>query len=600
MVKKGDTLVEVTIAIGIFSLIAIAVASVMSGGTASAQLALETTLAREEIDTQADAIRFIHANYTANKDNNDHPYVQLWRRLTNNAIDILDFGEGEEKKVASILQYTPPSCSELYDNQLILNSAFVINPRQFNKLTDNIGTTNFDVSPVFYPYDESMFIPASTYPRLIFGSDTANLADNSFPDNLTSVEGIYVVPVVDPQSTRIVDVIEEEDVIDKSAYYDFYIRTCWYGSRTDDPSTISTVIRLHDPDAVFVGGLFDVKFSGFDSNYYKNNEIENKQNIRKMKLPEAYKYGYVFKGWKDIGNPSGQIYPKKTNLINSGSSHKVYNLEAVFEEIVYKFQYDPSGGLQGGSVEGLIPYNQSNPTTTECYLNRGNCVLTNKVPIQSGWNFQGWCLGEIKADHTCDGKLYPAGGTIDKDTLKTSIGTNQEKYTTVLKAVWGKYNDHITIKLSWDYQNDYDSYISGTNSHNVEFIAYFGKKKPTENVEGETIVLAELDRDCTSSCSAPRDETFTINTLGGKDYYYYVKDYSHQSNSDCDFKNVKVEFTSSRLPARTFTATNASGNSTLSGAGCTWNVFALKNGQLVTPNNTANGVKSNYSIPLKY
>ena len=53
MVKKGDTLVEVTLAIGIFSMIAIAVASVMSGGTASAQLALETTLAREEIDTQA-------------------------------------------------------------------------------------------------------------------------------------------------------------------------------------------------------------------------------------------------------------------------------------------------------------------------------------------------------------------------------------------------------------------------------------------------------------------------------------------------------------------------------------------------------------------
>ena len=67
MIKKGDTLVEVTLAIGIFSMIAIAVASVMSGGSSSAQLALETTLAREEIDTQADAIRFIHSTYSANK-----------------------------------------------------------------------------------------------------------------------------------------------------------------------------------------------------------------------------------------------------------------------------------------------------------------------------------------------------------------------------------------------------------------------------------------------------------------------------------------------------------------------------------------------------
>ena len=37
MVKKGDTLVEVTLAIGIFSMIAIAVASVMGGGTAGAE-----------------------------------------------------------------------------------------------------------------------------------------------------------------------------------------------------------------------------------------------------------------------------------------------------------------------------------------------------------------------------------------------------------------------------------------------------------------------------------------------------------------------------------------------------------------------------------
>ena len=100
MVKKGDTLVEVTLAIGIFSMIAIAVASVMSGGTASAQLALETTLAKEEIDTQAEAIRFVHANYIANKDNPSHPYVKLWKTITNKAINILDYGNDEGKMMA--------------------------------------------------------------------------------------------------------------------------------------------------------------------------------------------------------------------------------------------------------------------------------------------------------------------------------------------------------------------------------------------------------------------------------------------------------------------------------------------------------------------
>ena len=31
---------------------------------------------------------------------------------------------------------------------------------------------------------------------------------------------------------------------------DFYIRTCWYGVNANEPSTISTVIRLYDPNAV--------------------------------------------------------------------------------------------------------------------------------------------------------------------------------------------------------------------------------------------------------------------------------------------------------------------------------------------------------------
>ena len=257
MVKKGDTLVEVTLAIGIFSMIAIAVASVMSGGTASAQLALETTLAREEIDTQAEAVRFIHANYIANKDNPSHPYVKLWKTITDKAINFLDYGTDEEK-IKSILQYTPSSCSELYDEESnAFKNAFIINPRKFNALNSDIGKTKFDedLKSVLYYVDsnqnnDDFFITASTYPRLVFEGDTV-LADDSFPDKLVAAEGIYVVPVKDPKTTQIINnptsggTLEDEK---SSAYVDFYIRTCWYGSRTDDPSTISTVIRLHDPN----------------------------------------------------------------------------------------------------------------------------------------------------------------------------------------------------------------------------------------------------------------------------------------------------------------------------------------------------------------
>ena len=85
MVKKGDTLIEVLLAVGIFSMIAISVVAIMSGGTSSAQTALETTLAREEIDAQAEALRYIHSSYIneKNSDNASLSSVALWRRITN-------------------------------------------------------------------------------------------------------------------------------------------------------------------------------------------------------------------------------------------------------------------------------------------------------------------------------------------------------------------------------------------------------------------------------------------------------------------------------------------------------------------------------------
>ena len=87
--KRGDTLIEVMLAVGIFSMVAVAVVAVMSGGTSSAQTALETTLTREAIDAQAEALRFIQSSYIAEKDNTaDASYAKLWRAITGNALDI--------------------------------------------------------------------------------------------------------------------------------------------------------------------------------------------------------------------------------------------------------------------------------------------------------------------------------------------------------------------------------------------------------------------------------------------------------------------------------------------------------------------------------
>lgn len=232
MVKKGDTLIEVALAIGIFSMVAISVVAVMVSGTSSTQTALETTLAREEIDTQAEALRFIHASYISNSDDDKNPFAKLWKEITKNAYD-----PQVQSNTEQYLQYSVGTCQEIYDSSdNPIRKGFVIDTYTLGALTkDNINTA-------YRKFDQSKFIQASTYPRLVY-NESPDLSTNSESYLLSSVEGIYVLAVKDPKTTNIPNSNNKG-----AAYYDFYIRTCWYGTGSETPSTISTVIRLYDPD----------------------------------------------------------------------------------------------------------------------------------------------------------------------------------------------------------------------------------------------------------------------------------------------------------------------------------------------------------------
>lgn len=241
MIKlKGDTLIEVTLAIGIFSMIAVIIVTVVNGSASSAQTALEITLAREEIDAQAEALRFIHSAYISTSGgkaavDDEGKYAAIWEDITTKARD--DSGE-----------YSPSSCSELYDgSKLIDQNAFIINTKGLKNSTKD--------AIILRPSETgNKFSQATTYPRIIYLANTANTANSPlFTDeeksnntnSIQGVEGIYIVAVKDSSGTKIVTGGDESQT--KSAYYDFYIRTCWYGPGADHPSTISTVIRLYNP-----------------------------------------------------------------------------------------------------------------------------------------------------------------------------------------------------------------------------------------------------------------------------------------------------------------------------------------------------------------
>ncbi len=560
--KKGDTLVEVTLAVGIFSLVAIAVVAVMNGGIAGAQTSLETTLAREEIDTQAEALRFIQTSAAADETSADQRYYRLWQEIIDEAYDTSTGWTAEDQ--AALLQFSPSTCNEAYDeNNLGYRKGFVINPRMLGKYGDakSLSAAKNLINSVYISKDDTnsdgskKLIPATTYPRLVFGGSvnewSGDLLENNLQDNLYHAEGIYVVAVRDPETTNFAS--ENEDV---AAYYDFYIRTCWYGTDANRPTTISTVIRLYDPNAIDkvdssgssvihhsrepLRILYDGNagtISGWSS--WQTCSVYNEYTcLATSNKPTRPNYRFV--GWSTT--PGGPAEFGSGNNVLGGKTVEEYvadlvaktgrnqlSLYAVWHQDVLTYDFNGST-YDGGSWTQICG---------------GNCQIKSSVPLRSGYEFVGWSTTR--------------GGSVN---YYPGQFINLEGDTTIY-AVWKERNETLTARLSFP-SNDCDSHVTGQKSDGSSFHAFYGAKVGSD-ING--LVLASLDVDRTSGGT----ETFTINTLGGRNYYYYVHNYR-----GCSLSSATVTLSGPYTGTRTFYYNSAYATSG------DWHVFAIKDGQLVT------------------
>ncbi|MDO4508243.1 MAG: hypothetical protein Q4B65_02585 [Candidatus Saccharibacteria bacterium] len=159
-------------------------------------------------------------------------------------------------ELAEALTYNPATCAELYEGEKLKNQgAFVIDTNKLYLLNPSSNVAFEDAWPQILITPETSgvtFSAPSTYPRLIHANATENESildqdKNVDTESLSRVEGLYIVPIKDQGDTVIIQGTTGQK---KSAYYDFYIRSCWYGPGADHPSTISTVIRLYDPNII--------------------------------------------------------------------------------------------------------------------------------------------------------------------------------------------------------------------------------------------------------------------------------------------------------------------------------------------------------------
>lgn len=270
--KRGDTIIEVMFAIAVFCLVAVISVSMMNTGVVQAENALEAAVTRNELNAQAEALRFIHSAYISERTLptyvNDkltpkyQVYTDLWNIITDNAIDPNDLGD-----FANLGELTVQGCEKIYEdgggneNMLSKHKAFVLNTRDLatrksNKQVDQgiAYIPSFKINGTSYTTNINKYGTAgnekpvfSTSPlnaRLVFykPGSTGDSTDSDFLTNLSQnrvlkSEGIWVIAVKGATDSSLT----------KTEFYDFYIQSCWNGPTGNTPQSIDTVIRLYEP-----------------------------------------------------------------------------------------------------------------------------------------------------------------------------------------------------------------------------------------------------------------------------------------------------------------------------------------------------------------
>jgi prepilin-type N-terminal cleavage/methylation domain-containing protein len=181
---RGDTLIEVLFAVAVFSLVAVGALSIMNQGTASAERSLEITLVRQQIDAQAETLRYLNAAFIAGAAVGTTEWQKI-QAVSNNNLQAND--------------YNSSSC-EVPDS----NKVFVLNTHKAQ-------------------FDDAHPGLATTFSQVRYIGDTVDAA-----------EGIWIQPV-------------KSITADGTGYIDFHIRACWDSPGQSFPVSIGTIVRLYEP-----------------------------------------------------------------------------------------------------------------------------------------------------------------------------------------------------------------------------------------------------------------------------------------------------------------------------------------------------------------
>lgn len=188
--QRGDTIIEVLLAVTVFSLLAVGTMVIMNRGMAIAERSLEMTLVRQQIDGQADLIRYIHSQYAAKNE----VFKTVWDGKIIPKIDSAHSSEGDLGR---------------------------------DRCPDSFPAGTFALRPPKTHSDPAQFLvasykPAETYAKIV--EDRGSYVSH----------GIYV------RMQRV-----QTAGASSGTAYDVYINACWDSVDGGRPQTMGTIVRLY-------------------------------------------------------------------------------------------------------------------------------------------------------------------------------------------------------------------------------------------------------------------------------------------------------------------------------------------------------------------
>lgn len=194
-IQKGDTLVEVLLAMAVFAVVMMIGLSTMNNGMSRALASLQLTMARNTMDSQAEALRFANTAYVSEFRTDGGAVTSAAARVWQ---DQLTAGvQGAATRL--------DACDRG-------ESAFVLSRNDLSYHSEAINN-------------------AVTYPRIAYGTDADSNAITDPFARYNRAEGIWV----------------EKVHLANTNYYDFHIRACWSAPGSNVNTTLGTIVRLYDP-----------------------------------------------------------------------------------------------------------------------------------------------------------------------------------------------------------------------------------------------------------------------------------------------------------------------------------------------------------------